>query len=237
MPVKRLDMMSSSWHLCCLVATFSLGATVNAQGQVKPYDPAQPVFAYHLDQVARAAGLEPLRGQTRPKAQREIRLWEGFGIVAPEELLRIVQDSGGVHGTHLFWWPPNDPESEAAADRDTNLISNAELFAGLKKDYGCRRLRRTPELETCEATLARGQTWAHILKQLDSLGIATLPDESQLKLSRGTGLDGFTLVVEIRDGGHYRAYSYWSPLPEAHQQEVRTAAAIVEVMRMVGARD
>ena len=132
-------MISSSRHLRCLVVAFSVGATVNAQGQVKPYDPAQPKFAYHLDQVARAAGLEPLRSQTRPRAQREIRLWDGFGIVAPEELLRIVQDSGGVHGSHLFWWSPNDPESEAAADQDTNRISNAELFASLRKSYGCRR--------------------------------------------------------------------------------------------------
>ena len=225
------------WHLRCLVAAFSVAGTVNAQGQVKPYDPAQPEFAYHIDLVARAAGLEPLRDQTRLKARREIRLWEGFGIFAPEELLRIVQDSGGVRGSHLFWWPPNDPESEAAADRDTNLMSNAELFAGLRKSYGCRRLRRTPNYEMCEATLPRGQTWARILKQLDSLGVATLPDESQLTPRAGIGLDGFTLVVEIRDRERYRAYSYWSPAPDATQHEVRIAAAIVEVMRMTGARD
>ena len=221
----------------CLIAALSVGGTVNAQGQAKPYDPAQPAFAYHIDLVARAAGLEPLRHQTRLKARREIRLWEGFGIVAPDELFRIVQDSGGVRGSHLFWWPPNDPESEATADRDTNLMSNAELFASLRKSYGCRRLRRTPDYEMCEATLPRGQSWARILEQLDSLGIGTLPDESQLTPRAGIGLDGFTLVVEIRDRERYRAYSYWSPTADATQHEVRTAAAIVQVMRMTGEHD
>lgn len=230
-------MIPSSRHLRWLVAAFSVGGTVNAQGQGKPYDPAQPEFAYHIDLVARAAGLEPLRGMPRLKARREIRLWEGFGIVAPEELLRIVQDSGGVRGSHLFWWSPNDPESEAAADRDTNLISNAELFTSLRKSYGCRRLRRTPDYEMCEATLPRGQSWARVLEQLDSLGVATLPDQSQLTHRGGIGLDGFTLVVEIRDGERYRAYSYWSPTSDATQHEVRTAAAIVQVMTMTGLHD
>lgn len=209
----------------------------NAEGQGKPYDPAEPRFAYFIDEVARAAGLEPLRSRPAGKVRREIRLWEGFGIVAPEELLRVVETSSGVGGTHLFWWTPNDPASEAAADRDTALISNAELFASLRKWYGCRRLRRTTDFEMCEATLRRGQTWAGILAQLDSLGVATLPDESELSPPGGIGLDGFTLVVEVRDGDRYRSYSYWSPVPDASQMEIRTAAAISHVMRQAGARD
>jgi hypothetical protein len=230
-------MTPSSWHRRCLLLMLSVTAAVSAQERGKAYDPGQPKFAYRLDEVAHAAGLQPLRDLTGPEPRREIRLWEGFGLFAPEELVRIVQDSGGVRGSHLFWWPPNDPESETAADRDTNLISNAELFASLRKGYGCGRFRRTPEYEMCEATLPRGQTWAGILAQLDSLGVAALPDQSQLDPPGGIGLDGFTLVVEIRDHGHYRAYSYWSPVPDAPQPQVRTAAAIVGVMSMVGAHD
>jgi hypothetical protein len=44
-------------------------------------------------------------------------------------------------------------------------------------------------------------------------------------------------MVEIRERGRYRAYSYWSPVPDVSQQEVRTAAAILGVMGMAGARD
>jgi len=231
------QMRRSAPGLRYVVMALCLSETTSAQGQAKPYDPAEPKFAYHIDEVARAAGLEPLRSQSNAKMWREIRLWGGFGIFAPEELLRIVESSDGVRGSHLFWWSPNDPESEAAADRDTNLISNAELFATLRRGYGCQLLRRTAEFEMCEATLPRGQTWKRILEQLDSLGVATLPDESQLTPRGGIGLDGFTLVVEIRDRQRYRAYSYWSPVPDASQQEVRTAAAILQVMNMAGARD
>jgi hypothetical protein len=220
-----------------LLAAILLGATTSGQGQAKPYDPGEPKFAYHVDRVTRAAGLELLRNQTSGEGRREIRLWEGFGLFAPEQLLRIVVDSRGVRGMHLFWWSPNDPESEAAAERDTNLISNGELFASLRKGYGCRRSRRRADFEMCEAMLPQGQSWSRILEQLDSLGVATLPDQSELNPAGGIGLDGFTLIVEIREGRRYRSYSYWCPVQDAPQQEVRTAAAILGVMTLAGARD
>ena len=86
----------------------------------------------------------------------------------------------------------------------------------------------------CEATLPPNQTWAGVLEQLDTFDVGTLPDQSQLKPPGGIGFDGFTLVVEVRQGRRYRAYSYWSPTSDAAQAEVRTAAALLRVLAMAG---
>ena len=86
----------------------------------------------------------------------------------------------------------------------------------------------------CEASLLQGQSWTRIWEQLNWLGVTSLPDQSELNPPGGIGLDGFTLIVEIRDRGRYRAYSYWSPVPDASQHEVRTAAARVGIMGGAG---
>jgi hypothetical protein len=137
-----------------------------------------------------------------------------------------------VRGSHIFWWSTaRDSAEESNADRDTNLISNAELYASLRKTVGCSALRRRAEYEMCAATLAAGQSWEGILESLDSLGIAALSDGT------GIGLDGWSVVVEIREGSKYHTYSYFMPQTTAPEPEVRSAAAIVELVGRIGYRE
>jgi hypothetical protein len=51
------------------------------------------------------------------------------------------------------------------------------------------------------------------------------------------GLDGWSIVVEVRDGASYRTYSYWVPEATAPEPEVRRAAAIVDLVSRIGYRE
>jgi hypothetical protein len=165
---------------------------------------SEPRHAYYLDELAKAFEVPPLRaGKGFPDGHREIRIWIGFGLFQPQTFTRIQSDGRSVTGSHLFWWATaTDSLEEAEADRDPKLMSNAELYASLRKAAGCGALRRHDGTESCAATLGPGQSWAGVLASLDSLGIATLPD------GKAFGLDGWRVVVELRDGASYRTYSY-----------------------------
>jgi hypothetical protein len=193
----------------------------------------EPKHAYYLDEIAQALGVQPLRaGRGLPAGHREIRIWIGFGLFQPETFTRIQSDGNSVRGSHIFWWSTaTDSAEESNAERDTHLMSNAELYASLRKTLGCSALRRRAEYEMCAATLATGQSWAGILASLDSLGIAQLPDGTAL------GLDGWSLVVEVREGSRYHSYSYFTPRTTAPEPEVRSAAAIAELVGRIGYRE
>jgi hypothetical protein len=153
-------------------------------------------------------------------------------LFQPETFTRIQSDGRRIDGGHTFWWSTaTDSAEEANAERDTNLISNGELYASLRKTVGCGAMRRRGEYEMCAATLAAGQSWAGILAALDSLGVATLPDGTAF------GLDGWSVVVEVREGPRYRTYSYWVPQATAPEPNVRRAAAIADLVGRIGYRE
>lgn len=193
----------------------------------------EPKYAYYLDEMGQAFGVEPLRaGSGLPAGHREIRIWIGFGLFQPETFTRIQSDGHVVRGDHIFWWSAaTDSAEQANAERDPNLIGNAELYASLRKAVGCGALRRHGEYEMCAATLAAGQSWAAILASLDSLAITSLPDGTAI------GLDGWCVVVEVREGARYHTYSYWVPQPTAPEPEVRSAAAIADLVGRIGYRE
>jgi hypothetical protein len=177
--------------------------------------------------------VKPLyAGRGLPSGQREVRIWIGFGLIEPETFTRIHTDGTSVRGSKIYWWSTaTDRAAEANANRDPNLISNGELYANLRKTAGCGTRRRRGQYEMCAATLAAGQSWLGILQSLDSLGIGDLPNGTAM------GLDGWSVVVEVRDGASYRTYSYWMPGATAPEAEVRSAAAIVELVSRIGYRE
>jgi len=190
-------------------------------------------YAYRTDEIGRLLGLKPLYAESgRPSSQREVRIWIGFGMIEPETLTRLHTDGTSVRGSKIYWWSrTTDPAAEAEADRDPNLISNGELYVNLQKTAGCRGRHRRGAYEMCEATLAPGQSWQAVLQSLDSLGIDALPNGTAM------GLDGWRVVVEVRDGARYRTYSYFMPESTDTNLEVRSAAAIVELVGRIGYRE
>jgi len=188
--------------------------------------------AYALEERGRIVGVEPLHaGGGLPTGEREIRIWTGFGMIEPETFTRLRTDGRGVRGTKIFWWSRNTRADETAADRDSHLISNGELYANLRKTAGCGPKRQRGDYEMCAATLARGQSWPAILQSLDSLGVGELSSGTAL------GLDGWLVVVEVRDGASYRTYSYFMPEATAPEPQERRAAAIAELVGRIGYRE
>lgn len=197
---------------------------------------SEPEFAYRLRKVGSAVGWAPLWTATNvPAGHREIRIWIGFGLFAPQTVTQITSDGTSVRGKKIFWWPaPTDAESEAEADRDSSRTSKGELYTELRKTVGCGARQRSGKYEWCAASLAPGQTWVVILRTLDSLGVTTLPDAASLSPPARSGLDGWSMVVEVREGPNYRTYEYWSPEKSADQPEVRRAAAIAAIVYGIG---
>jgi hypothetical protein len=191
------------------------------------------LHAYRIDEIGRIVGVQPLHaGSELPSGHREVQIWVGFGLIEPETFTRIHTDGTSVRGSKIFWWSrATDRAAEANADRDPNLISNGELHANLRKTAGCGPRRRRGQYEMCAATLAAGQSWQGILQSLDSLGIDALSNGTAM------GLDGWSVVVEVRDGASYRTYSYWMPEATAPEPEVRRAAGIVELLNRIGYRE
>lgn len=220
--------MSQEAHLpgralsSCLTLTTTLASVAWAQ-----------TYSHRTDEIGRLLGLKPLYAESgRPRGQREVRIWIGFGMIEPETLTRLHTVGASVRGSKIYWWSTTtDRAAEAEADRDPNLISNGELYANLQKTAGCRGRRRRGEYDICEATLAPGQSWQAVLQSLDSLGIDALPNGTAM------GLDGWRVVVEVRDGASYRTYSYFMPESTDTNPEVRRAAAIVELVGRIGYRE
>ena len=72
--------------LCVLLMT--VGATSAATD-------SYPFLLSFTDVVAKTAGLPLLRDQILEPGEKEIRVWIGFGVVAPEKMVRIMIDKTG----------------------------------------------------------------------------------------------------------------------------------------------
>lgn len=206
--------------------------------EILAQDAQQPRFADIIDDLSDALGLPTLRAQApQSETERELRVWIGFGLYQPEEAIRIVQNEQQTLGARTFYWDaPTDSVLEAAADQDPDRYSTGEMRSVLKDEAGCRDFRQVRTYEFCDVPLAPAQSWRELLRGLDSLGIESLPDETSLVPRLPTGIDGTTMVVEVRRGAMYRSYSYWLPRPEATQPEVRRAEAIMELLGSIGER-
>jgi hypothetical protein len=188
-------------------------------------------FAYEIEERSLRAGVKPLAEHELAGGEREVRIWLGFGMIEPETFTRIRADGGLVQGSKTFSWTHATRAEEAAAEQDPNLISNGELYANLRKTAACGPRRRRGEYEMCSARLAAGQSWQAILQSLDSLGIGDLANGNSI------GMDGWHLVVEVRDSASYRTYSFFMPDAAAAGPQERRAAAIVEVVGRIGYRE
>ncbi len=91
-------------------------------------------------------------------------------------------------------------------------------------------LQRLRDVAICDAKLTRKVNWAAVYKNVERLGITTLPDESALPQPEYAVLDGASIVVEIATSEGYRAYSYSNPIFR-NEPEAKAAA---EIMRIVG---
>jgi hypothetical protein len=189
------------------------------------------VFRGTIDSIAVVAGYGSLRDRPLPRGTlREVRAYIGFGLGYPQEAARIWEDSKGAHGWLGLWWPgerldyeiPNGTDKDYAQARKEQAGWVALVREDARKS-GCKAFHEGPGFETCTLP-GKKVDWLATLHHLDSLGIARLPQQSV----DGFGFDGITIVVEYRDAGGYRAYSYWNPRAEAEAPNDRAAARIMK---------
>jgi hypothetical protein len=180
-----------------------------------------PRYFSHFDSVAVVAGLPALRDHST--AGRELRVWHDRGsLFAPHALLRLRQGDDGLTGQYLLWWPL-DPDR-------TDTEWPAQVEVEVRDWYRCARVMAPDTLPVCEVPVAVATDWQRLLRELETLGVETLPDESQLAPPDHRWiLDGETLVVEVRRGDRYRTYHYHSPGARAWPQAVQ-ASGILRVM-------
>ncbi|WP_144393362.1 hypothetical protein [Pleionea sediminis] len=179
-------------------------------------------FVEYTDEKARAVGLVPLREKVIAAGNKEIRIWVGFGIISPEDLLILNIDGAGVvSGQKVLIY---DRSSDAWKDEPEEL----EYF--LESIYHrCDVIERYNNLESCGLKHNDIFDWGKIYKKLENLNVWSLPDESKLPKLDFVVLDGYALVVELHDGASYRAYHYSNP---AFRKE-KEAHSASEIMSFV----
>jgi hypothetical protein len=161
-------------------------------------------FVEFTDKKARAIDLTPLREKSLAHGNKEIRIWVGFGVVSPEDLLIInIDNSGNVSGRKVLTynrdpedWKDDPEELEYFLD---SIYSRCELIGSFK------------HLESCGLKHNEIFDWSKIYTKLEKLDIWTLPDESKLPELEIVILDGFSVFVELHDSISYRAYHYGNP--------------------------
>ena len=180
----------------------------------------EPFLLHFTDEVATTAGIGLLKSATLPVGSSEIRIWIGFGVVMPDEMLRLQRDSQGeIAGEVLVYYP---------SDLTYMKASDAKRF---RRDImrNCTNLRKGTESDVCTATFKTVPNWIDLYNRLAHLGIATLPDESELPSQKIVVNDGVAMVVEIRNGSSYRAYEYSNPIFR-DEAEAQAAAQIIRVV-------
>ncbi|HWJ24561.1 MAG TPA: hypothetical protein VNS52_19525 [Gemmatimonadaceae bacterium] len=189
------------------------------------------ILDWYPARVAPAAGMPRLRDISRRAGDPELRLYVGGGLGQPEDMYVLRRHHGHVTGALWLWWrsPPNVAKRDGDPDTQKfwqNLVREMEArWVAHAAANGCPHAewrvvdsaghvatdsasvtRGLPVL-VCRATFTREPDWAALSHTLDSLGVWTMPDETELPGYRGPVSDAGTLWVEAFDGRRYRAYS------------------------------
>jgi hypothetical protein len=172
-------------------------------------DSFEPFLLQFTDDAAETSGIGRLRSVPIASDEIELRIWSGFGIVIPGEMLRIrVHASGGVEGDVLFYYPH---DLSYMPDEDQDAF-RADLAGA------CVGTRTGREDETCWVTFEQPPDWTAIHRKLVEYGVYSLPDQSTLPKSEVVTTDGVSMVVELRQGAHYRSYEYSNPSKSSQEE-------------------
>ncbi|HEU0052035.1 MAG TPA: hypothetical protein VFQ39_02615 [Longimicrobium sp.] len=182
-----------------------------------------------MDLAARAAGLPPLRETPMAPGEREVRVWFVGGLGYPRRFYRIRGEGAGANGSLMEFWKRDHDASRPDSTRYEALIRHYQK--GRCGEIGVFR-----SIEACEVRTDTPPDWAAVLASAEAAGLRTLPDEDDLP-EDGNGfritIDGWTLVVEVREGASYRAYHYDCPNASSDTDEIRRAGAVAEAFRAV----
>ena len=156
--------------------------------------------------MARAAGLRPLY-EYGAQSRREIRLTANFGLGAPDVLIVMRQDRGGIKGAvfHAYGRPFRH------GDRvDTTALANAARQSRCTDprvmDESAISEQRNYQHVTivCRPRFRRSPNWKNLWRTLERLDVWTLPDDEELTRSGVIGTHGACIAVETFNGRYRR---------------------------------
>jgi hypothetical protein len=212
-------------------------ATVASRDARAQTDSIGRVFRDGVTAVARSGRLSRLDStRLTPGVRREIRVYVGFGLGAPDRLVRVWEDARGVHGRFgLFWFLQELRYANAAPGDDREMRDmmrklDASIRAYADTALDCRAIMRRDV-----QVMARGVmnvcwlderpdriSWAQVLARLDSVGVESIPAPVHPK----RGFDGWAVLVEVRNRAGYRAYNYYMPDSSSTDASERAAARV-----------
>ena len=214
-----LTALRRSLILSAAIVSSASAQIVGPNADSIPKDSWVGIYFYHYDQAAKAAHLTPLREARLRTGEREVRIWTQVEIGVPKHLYRFMERNGRVRGEEIEYWGI-DRLHPSPGERP------GESFDDLMMDSQrgrCGNFATSSEMATCRVRFRREPTWSATLRDAASLGLWTLPDPSTLPPDHMMGLDGWTMVVELRDGARYRTYRYHDPW--SHKQWPSAAQA------------
>lgn len=202
-----------------------LSATFPPRELAGQTDSIGTVFRDAIVKVAEAGRMARLDSANLPGGvNREVRVYTGFGIGIPHEVVRLWQDSSGTHGVFGVFWRATLPEG---LDSATVQQFERTMRAFVDSSYQCRDILRSATTNVCWLPPRRSvEDWSEVMSQLDRFGVDTIP----MPTNRRIGRDGCTVLIEVRTRLRYRAYSYWLPSATAVDPGERAAAGIVEAV-------
>ncbi len=153
---------------------------------------------------AKSVNLVPLNTKSIIEGSKEIRVWVGFGIVSPEDLVIInIDEKGKISGKKVLIYNRDPDNWEGEEEALDEFLEDMYLR--------CDVIGIHNHVESCGIKQNEIYDWSKIYDKLESFDIWTLPDESALPKPEVLVLDGFAVVVELREGNSYRAYHYGNP--------------------------
>ena len=191
-----------------------------------PNDSWVRIYFDHFDQGAKAAGLAPLRESALPAGEREVRLWTQVEIGVPKQLYRFTERGGRVRGEVVEYWSLE--RGDFADERPGETMHDLMLYTLRGR---CDHFTTSADAAACRARFRREPSWAAVLRAAESHGLWSLPDPSVLPKENTIGIDGWTMVVELRDGPRYRTYRYHNPGSHPQWASDAQASGIVGVLR------
>ncbi|MGY6631504.1 MAG: hypothetical protein ACXIUL_10900 [Wenzhouxiangella sp.] len=156
-----------------------------------------------------ASGLKPLSEVELPRGQEEIRILYSGSKYSQGQLLRLVQRNGHIEGEVILFRRAFQQQSIQEPLNQRFLNQRQQLSIA----ETCLDIREKDGLQSCRGNFAYPPDWQLLYRQLWLDQLWSLPDQAVAceRDPRWISTGGRTMLVELRRGDRYRAYSYFDP--------------------------
>lgn len=197
-------------------------STLSAMEYLTETSKATQISIFHQERYLESTGIEPLGDSELPPGDEEARIWF-HSRGAPNSFFRIWQHGGEVDGELVFHWSVDQRDASPGESFDDLIVHS---HAGRCDDF-----RLTENRSSCRGVFVDEPDWLSIYQRAWEKGMWDLPDQFATREPTSITLGGWSMVVELRRGDEYRAYSYSNPDRSEEYADDRQALAIANLFR------